>query len=294
MRLLYPTCVFMLIAVTATAQIPTFGSSNEQPMGGQVFSTGLQGRVLTAEGVEPTHFRLVIVDPARRNVIAEAYVTPMGFFDFANAAGGSYELRVINRDGDSVYSTIISLPQSTPLNIDLRPRKTHAARRPVSLTRLQHKVPKKAKLQFEHAARCAREQKLQEAAAALEEAIAIDPQFFEAANNLGALYVKAGLYPKAFEMFHRATTIDASDPLAEANLAFVLLKMQRFPEAEDAARASVRGDATSGRARFFLAVSLLEQHKNREEALFHLSQAKEDFEPALQLLEQLKLEEGPK
>ncbi|MBM3760233.1 MAG: tetratricopeptide repeat protein [Acidobacteria bacterium] len=294
MRLLHSTCVCTLLAFSATAQFPSLGPPSDLPRSSTIFNGGLQGRLLTNDNVDPSQLRVVIVDTSRRSVVGEALINPMGNFDLNSVSGGVFELRIIDRAGDTVYATGVTLPQSIPLNINLRSRNVAATRRPMSIARLQHKIPKKAKQQFELAARLHQEQKLEDAVAALKQALTIDPQYFEAANNLGALYVKSGRYPQAFEMFHRATTIDASDPLAEANLAFVLLKMQRFPEAEDAARASVRSDSLSGRARFLLALSLLEQHKSRAEALFHLTRAKDDFEPASQLLTQLKSAEGPK
>jgi tetratricopeptide (TPR) repeat protein len=84
-------------------------------------------------------------------------------------------------------------------------------------------------------------------------------------------------------MFQRATTIDQGDAQAEANLAYVLLALKRFPEAEEAARSSVRADSLSSQARYLLAVSLIEQRKLPKEVMFHLSKAKDQFEPARKL-----------
>jgi tetratricopeptide (TPR) repeat protein len=290
MRLLHPTCVFICLALRATAQHSEFATLSEQPTAHYYFSSGLQGQLLTNENIDPSALRIIIYDSARRATIAEANINAVGSFDFGNTPGGAYELRILNRSGDCVHSTTITLPQGTPITIDLRPQSHKASRRPVSLARLQHKVPKAARRHFEQAARSARADHPEEAIQSLSNALSLDPQFFEAANNLGALYVQRKDYAHAYEMFHRAVTIDPTDPLAEANLAFVLLKMNRFAEAEDAARASVRADSLSGRARFFLAVSLLEQHKSREEAVFHLTQAREDFQPASALLDHLKTE----
>lgn len=158
------------------------------------------------------------------------------------------------------------------------------ASRSISLRRLAHNVPKKAqKLYFD--AKCAWERDDTAAAVVfLENAIAVDDQFFEATNNLGVMCLRQGRLNDALVMFRRATQIDGSDSQAELNLAYVLLMLSRFSEAEDAARASLRGDPKAGWARICLAISLLEQGKKRAEAIFHLKQASDELEEARKLL----------
>ena len=157
------------------------------------------------------------------------------------------------------------------------------SRIPVSLSRLQHKVPKKALHAYKQGRDALARGERESARSKLEAAIGLDPQYFEVANDLGVLYLQDGRFSEAYEMFQRATTIDQGDAQAEANLAFVLLALKRFPEAEEAARSSVRADSLSGQARFLLAVSLLEQKKLPKEAMFHLAKAKDQFEPARKL-----------
>lgn len=124
------------------------------------------------------------------------------------------------------------------------------ARVPMSVARLQHKVPKKAMKEFEAFRRAMALKERADATAHLEACLRIDPQFFEAANDLGVLYLNAG----------------------------------RLSEAEDAARSSLRAN----RARYLLAVSLLEQKKSPSEVQFHLSKARNQFEPARVLLDRLR------
>jgi cytochrome c-type biogenesis protein CcmH/NrfG len=68
------------------------------------------------------------------------------------------------------------------------------------------------------------------------------------------------------------------------------LWLHRPVEAEQAARAALRADGLSGRARYYLALSLLEQNKAKAEARFDLERAGPQFEPARHLLEQLQNE----
>jgi len=163
-------------------------------------------------------------------------------------------------------------------------------RLPISLVRLQHKVPKKAQQEFFAAKNAWERGDTSKAALHLEKSVAIDHDFFEAVNNLGVMYLRADRFKDACQMFHRATKIDSGDSQAEANLAYVLLNLNRLSEAEDAARASLRGDPGSGRARIFLAVSLISQNKGMAEAVFHLKKASGDFVEARRLLEDLETE----
>ena len=76
-------------------------------------------------------------------------------------------------------------------------------------------------------------------------------------------------YPFATFQINRAQALDP----------FALLSLHRFSEAKQAARASLRSDPRSPRARFYPAISLLEQNEANKEALFHLAKAADQLEP---------------
>ncbi len=154
----------------------------------------------------------------------------------------------------------------------------------ISLSRLQHKVPPKAQKAYFSAQAAWERNDPSTAARKLESAIALDPRFFEAVNNLGVMYLRLEMLQEAIAMFERAIQIDGANSQAEANLAYTLLALHRNAEAEAAARASLRGDGSSSRAHIFLAVSLLEQGKRREEAILHLKIASAEFQEARDLL----------
>ncbi len=272
-------CTFLTLSSAAFGQYESPVALNPQ-----MAATTLEGQIQASDTYDRSYLKVLIVDNSRRVIVAEAQVSVLGTFETSPIPSGIYELRVVNREGDVIRSTGIGIPYQNTLRIDLTNALANAPARPISLSRLQHKIPKKAQKAYFAAKDASEKGDKAKASVELEKAIALDPQFFEAANNLGVMYLTTGRLSEAYEMFQRATTIDSSDPLAEANLAYVLLAMNRFPEAEQAARASVRGDALSGRARFFLAVSLLEQNKGQKEAIFHLTKASAEFDPARKLL----------
>jgi tetratricopeptide (TPR) repeat protein len=243
----------------------------------------LSGQLEGLSANEYPRLRAQLRDLSAHSLIAESQVNPLGSFEFASAPSGTFELQIVNWQGDTVMRQSVSLPFSSVLRIKIGDGSAAQARIPISLTRLQHKVPKKAFQSYASARKALASSDRDVARRQFENSVKLDPMFFEATNDLGVIYLDAGRLSEAYEMFQRATTIDPGDPQAEANLAFVLLALRRFPEAEQAARSSVRSDSLSSRARFLLAVSLLEQRKSPKEALFHLSKAKEHFEPARKL-----------
>lgn len=300
MHFIHPKCVYTLIlslcplAAQTEYQSNVFDRANPHAISMANLSTPLSGELKLDEHLNPSQYRVQIVDSSRRSVLAETIPGLLGHFEIPSCPAGIHELRVVTQDGTIVRSTGISLPYHNTLIIDLQHPLPVYTGRPISIGRMQHKIPKKALQEYQKAQEAMAKHKTDEMLLHMERALNIDPQFFEAANNLGALYMQQRRLSEAFELFRRAVTIDSADPTAEANLAYVLLRMNRFNEAEAAARASVRSDAMSGRARFLLAVSLLEQKKNRKEAIFHLTQAREQFEPAKSLLKKLNLEDPTK
>jgi len=250
----------------------------------------LIGRI-EANGASDLHqLRIQLVSIGSHHVVAETNPIHDGSFEIASP-GGMHELRVVTLYGEVIHSQAITLPFHNTVVINLKQgARLSPSYTPVSLSRLQHKVPRKALKEFIAASRASSKGKTNEAILHLEKAIEIDGDYFEALNNLGVLFIRNGLLDSAREKFERATKIDPADSIAETNLAFTLLGLGRYVEAEQAARAGLRGDAFSSRARFYLAVSLLEQNKPKSEALFHLSKASPQLEPARKLLEHLQNE----
>src|SRR5437879_10808088 len=62
----------------------------------------------------------------------------------------------------------------------------------VSVSRLRHQVPAKARNELARSEREVRRGRLQSSVAHLQKAVAIDPDYMEAHNNLGARYIALG------------------------------------------------------------------------------------------------------
>jgi tetratricopeptide (TPR) repeat protein len=104
----------------------------------------------------------------------------------------------------------------------------------------------------------------------LNKAIAIDPQFADAYNNLGAARSALGHLEEAKDAFEKASELVPDHPLALANLSIVLYKLKQFEDCAIVARRALRLNPTLLNIQYILAISLSMQNGNETEALGYL------------------------
>jgi tetratricopeptide (TPR) repeat protein len=102
----------------------------------------------------------------------------------------------------------------------------------VSVARLLHQVPKAARQAYNHAGKLARQGNVDEAIRETERAIAIDPEFAEAYNDLGVRYAGLARFQEAETQFRRTIELMPGSPIGYSNWAWVLLKLGNREEAE--------------------------------------------------------------
>ncbi len=112
----------------------------------------------------------------------------------------------------------------------------------VSVVRLTHKIPKLALKTFKRAATLSKKGKHEEAVRELSQAIAIDPEFAEAYNNLGVQYYLLARPLEAQAMLQRAVALDPAAAPSYANLAAVVLALGDSAGAELLARRALTLD----------------------------------------------------
>lgn len=117
-----------------------------------------------------------------------------------------------------------------------------------------------------------REGRLDQAEAMNREAIALDPHFYAAHNNLGNILRHTGRLPEALGHFAKAFEINPADALVAHNLAMVLAEQFRFSEAVPFHRHAVALNPSSADARSALAFSLT-QTAEHDEAELHYKEA---------------------
>jgi len=218
-------------------------------------------------------------DVMKHSPTERSAITRNRTFEFHNIAGGTYQIRVVTQDGTILRQEQVNVNQFTgEITLTLPDvQGDHPNSGSVSLGQLKHKVPSKAKKAFAAAQKKTEAGDSEGAIAKLHEAIALDPEYFEAYNNLGCRLLNVDRAPEAIQAFQRAIEIDAHAPYAHANLAAALLFVHQPADAEAAARVAMETDGGISKTKYLLGMSLFHQHKFTREAAQNLRQSEEDF-----------------
>jgi tetratricopeptide (TPR) repeat protein len=154
----------------------------------------------------------------------------------------------------------------------------------VSVARLRHRTPGKAWAAFYRGLKLARAESWRQGALELEKAVAIDPDFAEAHNNLGVYDVELKRFDSAAGELRRAIELDPADSVFHGNLSLVLILLHLRPEAEQEARTAVTLDAANSKAQYLLGFLLAQHPETRETAAEHLTYAARELPDAHYLL----------
>ncbi len=133
---------------------------------------------------------------------------------------------------------------------------------PVSLYQLRHKVPKKAKKEFTIGAQLIALGDADGAEAHFRKAIALDPGYMEAHNNLATRLMVAKRFNEGLMELWIAAALDPAASPVHSNLAFAFLKIGRFKDAEREAKLAIALDPTAPNPRnIALELKRLRQNK---------------------------------
>lgn len=217
-------------------------------------------------------------------------VTYDGQFE-ARLPAGQYKVRVCDAYRQTVREDIASVGEHSH-ELQVRLPSAPGSGTPggvVSAHRLAHAVPKKAAHEFMLAMKAS---KADGSLEHLRRAVEIDPDFAEAHNNLGALYVKQGLFEQAEAEFRRSVEIDPDAAAALQNLAQALVRLRRYPEAEQVARRALRLNPAAGGARYILGSSLMGQKRFSDEAMSLLDSVADEYPAAIFAVAQIAYVRG--
>jgi tetratricopeptide (TPR) repeat protein len=150
----------------------------------------------------------------------------------------------------------------------------------ISIRSAGHKIPKSARKAFDRATKHSSKRDYRAAAAELETAVALDPDFVEARANLGAQYIRLGRLDEARKELQRAVELDPNMAAVHANLAMVLLGQNHAELAIVHARRALKLAPANYRAHFFLGLALGASPSTLGESLEHLRIAAEQLPEA--------------
>ena len=123
-----------------------------------------------------------------------------------------------------------------------------------------------------------------EAIAKYQEAVALDPLYFEAWNNLALELEAAGKKDEAEQVFRRLMQSNPEHVLVFTNLAALLTAQKRYAEAEAVARQAMKLHSYSFKANLVLGCVLIDEGKWSDEAKTKLEYAQVRYPEAKTLL----------
>jgi Flp pilus assembly protein TadD len=127
----------------------------------------------------------------------------------------------------------------------------------VSVAALKHKIPKQARKANERGVAFLEHHEHVKATAEFKRAVALDPQFADAHNNLGSEAFHLGLLAEAAREFRRAVELNPAMATAYVNLATTELLMGNRAEAEEHVRRGIALGDWSDYAHSVLASALV-------------------------------------
>ncbi|HLH03191.1 MAG TPA: tetratricopeptide repeat protein [Bryobacteraceae bacterium] len=129
-----------------------------------------------------------------------------------------------------------------------------------------HEAPAGAKKLAGRAEKLSKKGRHEEAIEEFKRALAIDPQYYEAANNLGLEYFAAGHPDLAVDTLRQLTKSHSKHVLAFDNLALILCRLQRYSEAEAVAKQAYKMHLFSYKAAYVYGAALVNQGKWTDDA----------------------------
>ncbi len=192
---------------------------------GQPLNLTVRVQVLTNEGLR----------------MAEAYSNrEQGVADFEGFNDGYYQLQITGPEIETVTLAFqIPATEATHreyVRVDVKneavPGSTASSGGDSIVSAQDLAVPAKAHAEFDRAMEAYAKGDDKEAEEALQQALEVYPSYVRAHNNLGVLYLKAGLKPKAFVEFSKAVEFDPKFAPGYLNLARISLSDGNYAEAE--------------------------------------------------------------
>lgn len=113
----------------------------------------------------------------------------------------------------------------------------------------------------ERAERFSRKREHEKAIAEFQRALQIDPEYYEASNNLALEYFSAGTPGLAIDILRSLVKSDPKHVLALDNLAIILCSLKRYPEAEAVATQAYKMHPFSYKASYVFGSALVSQGK---------------------------------
>jgi tetratricopeptide (TPR) repeat protein len=217
-----------------------------------------------------------------------------GTFEFRRVPCGAYLLTVLD-GGRAVYEDMVSVRgQDAPISVYLPHQETaRPPGGPVSVTQLLHPPARKALAAFAAARKLAAAGAHDQAAAQLEKAVGISPDYAEAWVSLAVQHIHLGRYQQALTELARAGGISTPTAPVLGDMAVAQFALGRPDDALRSARLSLQLDPSYPPAHYLLGSLLARDRRTLPEAVGHLEEAARTMPAARANLERARRDLAP-
>lgn len=235
----------------------------------------VSGQVVASHPTNLNSFRVQVSDLVQHTRVAIVPVMTDGSFTGPAIPLAQYMISVVTDRDEPIVEQMVQITRGcAPITLRLPEESgSKPASGTVSFSRLAHRVPAKAVKAFRRSQQASRSGDQAASLEDLQEALAADPDFFEAHLNLGAAYMAQNDPRQASIQFADAVKLDPSSVPAWTNLAIAQLHLGAGDRAEESAQRALRLDPASIAANYALALSWVTQRRFEQPILSHLQAA---------------------
>jgi Flp pilus assembly protein TadD len=233
----------------------------------------LRARVLLPDG-SPSQSVKIRLERAEGEIVRDSYTDSNGNFEVRNLGIGMYAL-VVPSD-DRLYATaterleitryspdviVINIYLTTKEQTDTRRK---GDRRTISAREATTRIPKSALQAYKRSTRLLRDGKTEKAIEELKRAIAIFPEYVQAYNDLGIIYMKLDRVDEAIRALDKSAQLDPGAFNPRLNLGIAYVRRQDFIGSEQHLRSAITIDASSPLAHLYLGIAFWKTNRADE------------------------------
>lgn len=254
-------------ALRAGAQLPSLVSDDApKEFGREEPNRQLTGRVLPAPGESQLPSEVFVT--LRGLFYQEKVVVRDGTFRFFNVPPGSYTLTASARGYRDSHLELDELSLLGEVTISLGPRLPTGStgrmleQKSISLQALR--APEKARRELEKGMQELKRDRLEKALGHFKKALQIYPQFPQAYNNMGVVYLGSGRLAEAEAAFSKAMELAPERAPAQKNMGRVYLATNRAAEAVELLSKVAASNRSDPEAHILLGRALYQATRYRE------------------------------
>jgi tetratricopeptide (TPR) repeat protein len=279
-RYVWPVAALVL---SAFASVPAW------PQDGQILPE-LRGELKGTAEVVFHGYVVELYDWRSHQNFGRTDVQSTGAFTFRNVPNGDYVLRVTDMYGEVLQEENVSVSsRGAPIIVRLnQEREARPASGSVSIRQLQHPPSTKAVSAFIAAQRFSESHQPDKAAAELEKAIRISPDYAEAHTNLAAQYMRLGRFEDGLAETARALAIAGPNPRDLGNQAFAQWALHRYPEALSSASQSLQLAPNNAYAHYIVGAILAMDRRTLRDSVSHMEIAAQSIPSAREGLDKIR------